>query len=72
MTTWQLEEEVGQACFLLKSHAVTLSFMTMKVKHVKNAVHFTSKHQQADLWSHVADRLIEANAQAPAVAVYLL
>lgn len=67
MEIWQLEEEVGQACwFLFWSHASYLIIHDNggSVKHRKNAqVHF--KTSTSRLWSHVADR------QAPAVCCLL-
>lgn len=71
MTKCRLEEEVGQACFFL-SHAVTFSYMTMKDQSNLSKMQSSLKTSTSRLWSHVADRLKEANAQAPAVAVYLL
>lgn len=48
MTICWLEEEVGQACFLLKSHAGALSYMVMKEQSNISKMQkfeFTSKHQ---------------------------
>ena len=63
------EEEVGQAC-CNRSHAVNLSYMIMHNKtSQKCKVHFNMDEQTM---IYTADKPKEANAQAPAVAVYLL
>lgn len=66
------EEEVGQACFLKKPCSYLIIHDNGRsVKHLKNAK-FTSEHQQADYGVTLRTNWKKANAQAPAVAVYLL
>ncbi len=73
MTICQLEDEVEQACFFFFK-AMQLPYHTWQSRisqtSQKCKVHF--KTSTSRLWNHIADKLKEANAQAPAVTVYLL
>lgn len=75
---WPLDDNMpagrGSGAGMFFKEAMQLPYHTWQWRIIQTSqkckVHF--KTSTSRLWSHVADKLKEANAQAPAVAVYLL